>query len=166
MNAVSNGADGAAAAAVGGTAGIVILVFIILALGLLLALHFLPGIIASVRHHPQALPIWVLNTLLGWTVIGWIGALVWSLTTSQRVVAVPMAMPAQPMAAPPHSMASTSVNPGASALADEIAALSRLRDQGVLTEAEFTARKRLLLGEEAPAAAAPPAPGPFPPGVA
>jgi hypothetical protein len=51
---------------------------------LVLALYFLPGIIASARSHHNALAIWVLNLFLGWTALGWIVALVWAFTAVQR----------------------------------------------------------------------------------
>ena len=47
---------------------------------LLLAIYFLPAIVANGRHHRNRLAISILNTLAGWTVIGWIGALVWAAT--------------------------------------------------------------------------------------
>jgi hypothetical protein len=43
-------------------------------------LYFLPSIIAFKRGHPNAGAILVLNIFLGWTGLGWIGALVWSFT--------------------------------------------------------------------------------------
>ncbi len=43
-----------------------------------LALYFLPTIIAIARKQPNALAIFVLNFFLGWTFIGWVVALVWS----------------------------------------------------------------------------------------
>jgi len=43
-----------------------------------LAILFLPTIIAVARHHRNALAIFLVNFLLGWTGIGWIVALVWS----------------------------------------------------------------------------------------
>jgi hypothetical protein len=42
--------------------------------------YFLPTIIAFARNHHNAWAIFALNFLLAWTVIGWIAALVWSLT--------------------------------------------------------------------------------------
>lgn len=48
------------------------------------ALYFLPFLIAALRIHPQAGAIFALNLLLGWTVIGWVGALVWSFTAINR----------------------------------------------------------------------------------
>jgi len=50
----------------------------------LLALYFLPAIIASIRHHASSPAIFALNLLLGWTVLGWIIAFVWSLTGDVR----------------------------------------------------------------------------------
>ncbi len=43
-----------------------------------LALYFLPTIIAIARKHPNALAIFLLDFFLGWTFIGWVVALVWS----------------------------------------------------------------------------------------
>lgn len=45
----------------------------------LLAMYFTPTIIAVLRKHRQTGPIAAVNILLGWTVIGWIGAFIWSL---------------------------------------------------------------------------------------
>lgn len=52
------------------------LVFMIL-IGLL---HFLPAVIGFARGHQSKWAIFALNLLLGWTMIGWIVALIWSLT--------------------------------------------------------------------------------------
>jgi hypothetical protein len=40
--------------------------------------YFLPAIIAFARHKRDALSIFLLNLFLGWTLIGWIVALVWA----------------------------------------------------------------------------------------
>jgi hypothetical protein len=45
---------------------------------MLLAIYFIPSIVASVRHHRNKLAITVLNVFGGWTVIGWVVALVWA----------------------------------------------------------------------------------------
>jgi hypothetical protein len=47
------------------------------------ALYFVPTIIAVVRHHPHALPIGLVNLLVGWTGLGWIAVLIWSCITVQ-----------------------------------------------------------------------------------
>ena len=44
-----------------------------------LALYFLPTILAAVRHCRQLVAIILLTVLAGWTFVGWIIALVWSL---------------------------------------------------------------------------------------
>lgn len=44
-----------------------------------LAIYFLPGIIAFARHHRNTVAIFLVNLFLGWTFIGWIVALIWSL---------------------------------------------------------------------------------------
>jgi hypothetical protein len=41
--------------------------------------YFLPTILAFARHKRDTASIFVLNFLLGWTAIGWVIALVWSL---------------------------------------------------------------------------------------
>lgn len=42
-----------------------------------------PTFIALARGHPHCVPIMIINLSLGWTVVGWVGALVWSLTRRQ-----------------------------------------------------------------------------------
>lgn len=43
-------------------------------------MYFLPTIVAGVRGHQSMAAIVVLNLLLGWTMIGWLVALIWSLS--------------------------------------------------------------------------------------
>lgn len=45
-----------------------------------LFLYFLPSIVARSRMKRNTTAIFMLNLLLGWTVLGWICALVWALT--------------------------------------------------------------------------------------
>ena len=47
---------------------------------ILLALYFLPALVAKSGRHPNSTAIFALNLLLGWTFIGWVVALVWALT--------------------------------------------------------------------------------------
>jgi T4 superinfection immunity protein len=46
--------------------------------GFPLILYFLPSIIALARSKRDTLAIFLLNLFLGWSVIGWIVALVWA----------------------------------------------------------------------------------------
>lgn len=45
---------------------------------LIFAIYFLPTLIAFLRRHKNSLAIFLLNLLLGWTVLGWVVSLVWS----------------------------------------------------------------------------------------
>ncbi len=46
----------------------------------ILLVYFLPTFVATWRLHHQTKAILALNLLLGWTFIGWAGALIWALT--------------------------------------------------------------------------------------
>ncbi len=41
-------------------------------------IYFIPSRLAAGREHPACLQILALNLFLGWTLLGWVGALVWS----------------------------------------------------------------------------------------
>lgn len=55
--------------------------------GIPLILYFLPSIIALARSKRDTLAIFLLNLFLGWSVIGWIVALVWAAKNDVPVVA-------------------------------------------------------------------------------
>ena len=57
---------------------------LVLAIGF--ALYFLPTIIAQARGHRNWIALAALNLLAGWTVLGWIGALIWSLVRAPEPV--------------------------------------------------------------------------------
>jgi len=54
--------------------------------GFPLLMYFLPSIIALARSKRDLLAIFMLNLFLGWSVIGWIVALVWALKHDVPVV--------------------------------------------------------------------------------
>ncbi len=63
--------------------------------------YFLPAIIAWARGHRNWLAILALNFMLGWSLIGWVAALVWSLYRGhfdEPVPALVNARPQQPRA--------------------------------------------------------------------
>ena len=70
-------------------------------------LYFAPALLATSRRNPNATAIWLTNFFVGWTIIGWIITLLWTLSTPALpplVVAVPAGgngYPAQPQAVPP-----------------------------------------------------------------
>ena len=51
-------------------------------LAFLIALYFLPTIIASGRHLPERGAIAMINLFLGWTCIGWVVALIWAIVVA------------------------------------------------------------------------------------
>ena len=51
----------------------------LIVLAFLVAAYFLPLIVAVMRSHQNSGAIAVLNLLLGWTLLGWVGALVWAM---------------------------------------------------------------------------------------
>ena len=66
-------------------------------LAILFLPYFIPSILAFARKHHNAVPILILNIFLGWTLIGWVGALIWALTTPQEVRSpIPEAKEIQP----------------------------------------------------------------------
>lgn len=69
-------------------------VVIILIIGF--ALYFLPSIVANLRKHANHNSITLLNLFLGWTIIGWVVALVWAASNSAKP---------QPVIGPPENVA-------------------------------------------------------------
>ncbi len=51
-----------------------------IALVVALAAYLVPSVVGFARHHHNKWAILALNVLLGWTILGWVGALVWALT--------------------------------------------------------------------------------------
>lgn len=46
----------------------------------MIAMYFLPTIIALIRKKKNTPAIALLNTLMGWSIVGWFVALIWSVT--------------------------------------------------------------------------------------
>jgi len=87
------------------------------------ALYFLPAYLG--RKKRQFLPIFLVDLLLGWTVLGWIAALIWAVSAEKAPAA---AVPAAPRA-----------------VGDELIKLQTLRTQGALTEEEYQREKARIL---------------------
>ena len=99
-------------------------VALLIALAIALAFYFLPTIVASSRGHHSAGAVFVLNLIFGWTLLGWVVAFVWSFTNPTPVVVN---------------------NQTAKSAAGEIQKLAALKEQGLLTEAEFNKKKKQIL---------------------
>ena len=69
-----------------------------LMIGLGIVAYFIPGIIAATRRHRKVTFIFLVNLFFGWSVLGWIFALVWALraNAAPKAVAVPPPLPTTP----------------------------------------------------------------------
>jgi hypothetical protein len=106
-----------------------IMLLLLLVFPLVGLLHFLPSIIG--RKRPDILLIFLVNLLAGWSVIGWLVALYLALRKTSTHT--------------PLSFSPAPAGYAATSVADEIAKLRDLRDQGVLTQQEFERQKNNLL---------------------
>jgi hypothetical protein len=68
--------------------GIINLISFQLVLGFMFGIYLAPSIIAVVRGHHRWPWIGFLNFATGWTVAGWIAALVWSVTAIRQPAAI------------------------------------------------------------------------------
>lgn len=50
----------------------------------LLILYFIPTYVAAKRRHRNSTAILMLNLFTGWTVIGWIGCIIWASTCNTK----------------------------------------------------------------------------------
>ena len=74
---IASASDDTAAGIVG---VIVILLFVVIGL----AFYFLPTLIALLRNHHQWGAIGVINLFFGWTFIGWVVSLAWSVSAARE----------------------------------------------------------------------------------
>ncbi len=65
----------------GDTAAVVLQTVGVLVLGAGgVALYFLPLLVATRKGHPYTTAITLINVFLGWTFLGWLGALIWAVS--------------------------------------------------------------------------------------
>lgn len=93
----------------------------------ILIAYFIPALVAQHRHKKNLSSIVVLNLLLGWTLIGWIVALVWATAKDDQPVPLQSVVAAKPD------------------IVDRIEKLARLHKEGALTEEEFKSQKQAVL---------------------
>lgn len=72
-------------AANGTTTAILAIIIALVGLGA----YLVPGIVASARHVPNQGSVWVVNILLGWTLIGWGVALAMACRSKYQAVMTP-----------------------------------------------------------------------------
>lgn len=97
-----------------------------------IALYLLPAVIAWSRSHHNKAPILLLNLLLGWTVVGWLAALIWSVSASKRETQNPKD------SAPKTQKVENAAYESLERLAD-------LKERGHITAEEFEAEKARIL---------------------
>lgn len=56
-------------------------VLLAIVLGFITLGYLVPWCIAFARHHNKQVPIFLINLLLGWTLIGWFAALIWAFSS-------------------------------------------------------------------------------------
>ncbi len=89
-------------------------------------LYFLPYRIAAKKKHNQTRAIYLLNIFTAWFLIFWFVALIWANTNSSKTVVVN--------------------NSEKLSGSDEIVKYKKLLDDGIITEEEFNAKKKQLMG--------------------
>ncbi|WPB59040.1 superinfection immunity protein [Xylophilus sp. GOD-11R] len=105
-------------------------------------LYLLPIYEAVSRDHAKAVSIGLVDLLLGWTIVGWIVALVWALRAPKPEVPFEVSYGWETTAKPAPGQRS-----GRRAIDDEAAVLAKLRADGVLNDDEFArAKERLYKG--------------------
>ena len=122
-------------------------------------LYFLPSIIANARKNSNTTAITLLNLFLGWTVIGWIAALIWAFSsgskqtptvvvhnTSQSYSQEYKAETPQPKQQKQPEVSSTKLLTQQDKI-DHLRQLKQLLDEGVLTNEEFNSQKAAVLGQ-------------------
>jgi hypothetical protein len=68
--------------------GICNLIGFYLVLGTMLGIYIAPFVIAVIRDHHRLPWIALLNIATGWTLVGWIAALAWSMTALRQPAAI------------------------------------------------------------------------------
>jgi hypothetical protein len=61
---------------------------ILILMGLILIVYFLPTLVALARRNPDVQSVFLINVWLAWTIIGWITAMGWALDRKGKHVLV------------------------------------------------------------------------------
>ena len=84
-------------------------------------IYFLPSTLAYRKQHSNKTAILILNLFLGWTLIGWVGALVWAVSTNEET--------------------KNSNN----SKYEDLERLQKLKDNGTISEEEFKTEKEKIM---------------------
>ncbi len=75
---------------------VVIILYVLLLFFIGPVIYFIPAIVAVSNKKQNAVAIGVLNLFLGWTLIGWVVALVWAMSKDVIVAQPPQPVPVRP----------------------------------------------------------------------
>ena len=108
-------------------AGILALIFTLLVAVLGILVYFIPSIIAYKKEHKYKLIIFILNIVLGWTFVVWIGLLIWSLIDVEG------------------KKTNEILKNIKGNKYEDLAKLQNLKDSGAISEEEFEKEKKKIL---------------------
>lgn len=94
-----------------------------------IVIYFIPTFTAMSNHHRNTSGIFVLNIFLGWSLIGWVAALVWAISKSEPATV--------------DSLESSDKNDGDNY--SKLERISALKEKGAITQQEFDKEKAKLL---------------------
>ncbi len=95
-----------------------------------LLLYFIPAFVG--RNKRDSMGIALVNLFLGWSVLGWIGALIWAVVSKRKDEPMIYHNPFQPVAAPASNT-------------EQLMEYKKLLDAGAITQEEFDSQKAKLL---------------------
>lgn len=97
---------------------------------LILSIYFIPSFVAAKRNHIQKKSILILNIFLGWTLIGWVVALVWACKNPE--------------------IPSTVINNNLSkddSTEEKLQSLLRMKNDGLITSEEFEEKRKEVISK-------------------
>lgn len=107
----------------------------ILYIALMLFIYFLPSMIAIQRSHKNLIGVILVNFLLGWTMIGWVVAIVWAFLRNESE---------DKASANQTGTGRVDESKPASNI-DQLEKLAALKERGLLTDEEFEREKAKLI---------------------
>lgn len=93
--------------------------------------YFIPSFIAVIRKKPNRMAIMALNLFLGWSIIGWVVSLVWSLSNGSANQNIIITQPNAPKSNPDKF--------------EELEKLNNLLDKQIISQEEFEIQKSKIL---------------------
>lgn len=101
----------------------VAMIFAVIIIIISIPIYFLPSILAYRKQHINKIAILILNIFLGWTLIGWVGSLVWAVSTNEE----------------------NRDNNISNNKYEDLERLQKLKDKGTISEEEFKTEKEKLM---------------------